>query len=294
MPDSSSASVLINKISAQIEGNDIILPLLPNVVAKVFEVTSNPDSSARDISRLVMTDQTLTVKILNMANSAYYFSGEKTTSLHHAVARLGFKTITNLIITAALDSQFHMHGHYSTLEASFWEHSLLTSFIAKEIAEKVLMDGEEAYMAGLIHDIGKTILISMVNNAVKKMTKKIYPPHDRVEYLLRKFHSYVGCLAAKKWNMSNKICEAIYLHHRFYYSKKNRDFVALISLADKLANIPANGLESEAVPDMEPFKAEIKTLKISDKTMNAIIGDLPRIRKDVSEMASGVSEKTDF
>lgn len=288
MIEHSTTSSLITKISAQIEHKEIILPLLPNIVAKVFEVTSNPDSSARDISELVMTDQTLTVNILNMANSAYYFSGEKTTSLHHAVARLGFQTISNLIVTAALDSQFHMHGHYATLEANFWEHSLLTSFIAKNIAEKVRMDGEEAYLAGLIHDIGKTILLTIVNNAVKKMSEKIYPPHDGVEALFEKFHSYVGFLAAQKWKMSERVCKAISLHHHFEFAKKNKEFVALISLSNKLANSCENFSEFESSPESKHFRAEIKTLNISDKMMSAIVGDLYKVRSNVSQMVTQV------
>jgi len=284
MADSANTSILIDKISKQLERNEIKLPLLPNIVAKVFEVTSDPNSSARDIAKLVMTDQTLTVKIMDIANSAYFSCGEKISSLHHAVARLGFGTITNLIVTAALDSQFHTRGHYSTLEANLWEHSLLTSFIAKDIAEKVRMDGEEAYLAALIHDIGKTILISMVNDAVKKVVKNARPPHHRVEALLTKFHGYVGFLAAKKWKMSKRVCEAIYLHHRFEFSKENRDLVALISLSNKLANLPANLSDDEAAPDPGPFGQEVMALKMSDEMLPVITEGLPRIRHSVYQM----------
>ena len=275
----SEVSALIDRISREIKEGNVPLPVMPDIVTRVFEVTSNPNSSARDMAKLVMSDHTLTARIMEVSNSAYFSCGEKITSLHHAVARLGFRTISNLVMVVVMESQFLGNGRYRAMEEKLWQHSLLTAFIAKHVAEEIRMDGEEAYLVGLIHDIGKSILLSMVDNALKRTKGRTPPPERAVTKFLDRFHTYVGFLAAGEWNMSERICEAICFHHDFRLSKRHSDLTALTQLGNELAHLAHDEDKDESWSSPAADR-----LRISKESLASIRKDLGDIRNTAMEV----------
>src|SRR5438093_1337301 len=141
------------------------LPPLPAVVTRIMETVNNPDTSAEDLNKLISMDQGLSSKVLRIVNSSYYGFPKRISTITHAVVILGFNTVRNLVLGV---SAFGLLGQksmpYGLNRAKFWEHSVATaaagSVLAKRRLSKVRSAAEEAFIGGLLHDIGALFLDS--------------------------------------------------------------------------------------------------------------------------------------
>ena len=134
-------------------------PTLPTVVTRVMQVTADPKSSTKDLLAIISPDQSLTMSILKMANSAFFGLPREISSLQQALTILGFKEIQNLVLAKAVFNSFkniQKNGPFNINK--FWEHSFLCGLLSKIIANDIKKDNNEFFVAGLIHDIGKLII----------------------------------------------------------------------------------------------------------------------------------------
>ncbi|RME01114.1 MAG: HDOD domain-containing protein, partial [Calditrichaeota bacterium] len=139
------------------------LPTLPQVITRLIQIIDRPDSSASEVSKIISTDQSLMTKVLKLVNSPFYGMPKRITTLSQATVILGFNAIKNLALTAAIFDQFGGKGegiHQNGFSREkFWEHSIAVAVASKIISEHIgYPQPEEAFMAGLIHDIGKVVL----------------------------------------------------------------------------------------------------------------------------------------
>ena len=135
------------------------LPILPNAVAQVLALTDNPNAGARDYERVIKQDAALTTKILRTANSPYY-GGGNITNLQRALSQLGVNAIRSICLAVSFQSALASRNLDRRFSPSrFWQHSLAVACGAKVLA-CVARDpnAEEAFIAGLVHDIGKLAL----------------------------------------------------------------------------------------------------------------------------------------
>ena len=136
------------------------LPPMPHIILKAREIIANPNSSIKDLAKIIETDQALVAKVLTLANSAYYGVSGMVASIQHASVLLGQKTLVQLITISASSSLLNkkLKGYLVTPD-EMWKHSLACAFGAKRICEKIHPDlVEDAFVAGLLHDAGKIIL----------------------------------------------------------------------------------------------------------------------------------------
>ena len=146
----------LQKITQSIIG----LPTLPTVITQMIGLIDNPQTSARDVSRLISTDQALTAKILKLANSAFYGFPREISTVNHAVVVLGFETVKSLGLSVSVLERFASGGSNSQFDRQrFWEHSIGCGVAARMLAARLRyrVPGE-AFAAGILHDIGKLIL----------------------------------------------------------------------------------------------------------------------------------------
>ncbi|HNT35524.1 MAG TPA: HDOD domain-containing protein, partial [bacterium] len=110
------------------------VPTLPTVVSELFEQLRSPRTSADDINRIIVKDQSLTSKVLRVANSAFYGFPRKISSVTHAVVILGFETVRNLALTISVFSTFSSTEKGGFDRLAFWRHSLACAVISRSIA----------------------------------------------------------------------------------------------------------------------------------------------------------------
>ena len=193
------------------------LPSLPAVVMELLNSIDQDDVDISVLAKKVSYDQALTAKTLRLANSSLYGLQVKVTTIQQAITYLGFQTTRNLITAAAVTGCF-AEGHCPGFDHNaFWRHSIATAACAKVLARQMRFNQDYAFTAGLLHDIGRLVLVSCFPNQYS-ITLAYREEHDC--YLLeaeRKVlgvdHVDAGMALAEHWNFSDTMRLAIGGHH---------------------------------------------------------------------------------
>jgi|Deesub1362B_J571_1020462.scaffolds.fasta_scaffold03779_4 putative nucleotidyltransferase with HDIG domain len=218
------------------------LPTLPQVVHKVISLVENPETSASQIAQAVGKDSALVSKILKVVNSAYYGLPRKVSKLSQATVILGFHSIKNLVLTASVFSYFGKNGQADGFDREkFWLHSLGCATASKVISRRMrLGNPEEAFICGLLHDIGKIALDQFLHDEFEKIlslaNREQVTLAEAEMKILGADHSEIGAWLCDKWNFPWHIQECVAYHHRPDAAKENRRFVYLVHLSDAIAH----------------------------------------------------------
>lgn len=240
------------------------LPTIPSVLKHISSIIEKPDISLNEISDFISSDLALTTKILKMINSAVYGFPGRISSVSHATVLLGLNVIKGLLIGASVFElmQQSMQG--------LWEHSFDCAITSKLIAQrKNLKEPEEIYAAGLLHDIGKVILIlefpEEYQKAIHDATQQGITIFELEQNQFVENHANVGSWLAEKWRFPNNLTEAIKYHHAPHRSKYAPMETAVVHLADILVRARGFGFAGDPfVPAIEPAAFELLNLTESD------------------------------
>lgn len=227
----------------QITEKIIGLPTLPTVVTQLISVVGDPASSARQIAQLVSTDQALTAKILKVANSAFYGFAREIATVQLAIVVLGIEMVKNIGLSVAVLKRFSEGKEHRLFDRQrFWEHAIGCGVAARMLALKFKdrRIADEAFVAGVLHDIGKLILIEYFGDefteALEKAEAEGLAIVDAEEQVLGVSHADVGAWLAEKWNLPLNLVHAISYHHRPFEpdAEKPEDLVVLTHMGDAL------------------------------------------------------------
>ena len=234
------ANPIYETVKAELIENIKELPTLPTVVAQVMMTLSQPTSSARDLERLVANDQSIAARLLKLANSAFYGLPGKVTSLGRAITLLGFNTVRSLVLTIGVIDKFSgSSGGRFFDRGEFWEHSLAVATSSKLLSIKdPSINPDEAHIAGLLHDVGKIVLDSIMPQKLQKAmelvhTKGIYTLVAE-EQIIGITHDEVGAIVAEKWRFPEFLREAIAYHHKPYDAPNFPEMAQLVALSNEI------------------------------------------------------------
>ncbi len=193
------------------------LPSLPAVVMELLNSIDQDDIDISVLAKKVSHDQALTAKTLRLANSSLYGLQVKVTTIQQAITFLGFQTTRNLITAAAVTGCF-AEGHCPGFDhKAFWRHSIATAACAKVLARQMRFNQDYAFTAGLLHDIGRLVLVSCFP---EQYAHTIAFRAERDCYLLEAEravlgvdHVEAGLALAEHWNFSDTMRLAIGGHH---------------------------------------------------------------------------------
>jgi HD-like signal output (HDOD) protein len=196
--------------------NDI--PTLPIVATKVTELINDPNSSSGDIADVLKKDQVLTAKVLKLINSPYYGIPGEVTDVKRALAYLGFNTLAQLVLSVSVISLFadKRNGRFSLQD--FWKHALGTAVASEVIAKRIgYPKPEECFTCGLLHDIGKIVLLQLAPDEFAKVIelteREKISFHEAEKRLEVPAHGYLGEYIADKWRLPMVIRMSIRYHH---------------------------------------------------------------------------------
>jgi len=223
------------------------LAALPQVVMRVIEISSDSRASAGELERVIATDPVLAAKILTLANSAYFGMPRRLSSLREAVVFLGFKSVRTLATAVTTFAVFMGKSDADALvRRAVWRHSLdtaqcartLTTLLPPSVHES--FGGEEAFTAGLLHDIGKMALDHSRHDlyvALEAQATQEGARYSEVEArTLPLGHGLIGAALAQQWNLPAPLCEAIAFHHTPRAAQINPRLTATVSLANEIAH----------------------------------------------------------
>jgi len=222
-------------VNIENELKKIKLSIQPQVLSKLLHLDSDTTDSFADLSDVVKADQNMSTMILKAANSSFYARGNQVSSLQHAIAMLGFRVVRSLAMAANSKSLFES-GKYSRFQRYVWKHSTATSVICKELANKIGKPEleEEAFVAGLLHDIGKVILniidrrkfISVIDIVVEENIS--FPVAEK--RIFEVTHMEVGRAAAIEWKLPG-IYREVFENHENFNEELGTDNVLLMIVA---------------------------------------------------------------
>ena len=185
---------------------------MPSVIVKVLNVMKKPTVSMKELGDIVIYDQSLTIKILALVNSAYYGFSQQISSINIALSLLGMVKVKNIIVAVAMKPMMSAAG-----DKELWKHSIKVAAGCEYIAKLTkVMDTDEAFIAGFIHDIGKIVLTMNDPKMYTKVLEAADAGHSVLEAEKKFFdsdHVKTGSLLAKRWQLPILLANIISYHH---------------------------------------------------------------------------------
>ena len=225
---------LEQKLVQKIKTGEVELPLLPQAASQVMALASDPKADAAKLSALIHQDQALAAHVLRIANSPAYMPRSPVVSLQHAVAMLGITLLSEIAFTASLKSgAFKVPGYEDDVK-QLWRHSLASGAYAKEVARMRRVNVESAYLCGLLHAIGKPVVLRTATTLASQQRITLEKP---VLYgWMAGYHSEVGIHIAEKWGLPKQVSAAIQYYSDYDHATEFRQECLLTCVADRFAS----------------------------------------------------------
>ncbi|MFN2370531.1 MAG: HDOD domain-containing protein [Candidatus Krumholzibacteriia bacterium] len=237
------------------------LPAMPQVAAKVLELSADPNTSARQLQQVIADDQAMTARILKIANSAMYSCSRKVKTLTEAIVMLGFNSIRSLVVTSAARNLYNTKSSQTGLkERLLWEHSIGAAFACRLLVEPRLPGlTEEAFLAGLLHDIGKLVLNQRVPLEFDQIVQVVYNENREFSSTEREIlgfdHAHVGAMLVNKWKFSPALEHVIRNHHNPEALCAQDPLLLYLDLGNRLCHRLGIGFIDDPGQDLEECAA---------------------------------------
>ncbi len=229
------------------------MPPLPQSITQILEISKDEKSSSQELAKVFERDPTLAVDILKLANLPAYGFTSRISTITHAIVCLGLETVKSIALTSSTHEMLNKEiPAYSLGEGMLWQHSISCATCARIIAQRIgYKDNEEAYIAGLLLDIGKIILSSFAEgefNQVSERAEENNIPFNIAEQEVLGFgHSQVGGRIIKKWNLPSTLVEAVQYHHQPNKAETHKTLTYIVHLADVISCMLGIGLGSDGL-----------------------------------------------
>ena len=227
------------------------LPTLPEIYTKVSAQLDDIDASVEDIGQTVATDPAISYKILTMVNSAYFGLPNEISSISQAISLIGRFRLKQILIGALLSEVFKGLDSPNFLLKDFWEHSIRTAIIAKQLAidSDYAEEPETIFTAGLLHDVGRLILAAQRPEVLPEIDQRSVL--NRIEIAQAEIdiigisHTEIGGALMQKWDFPDLIWVCVRNHHRPDYHGAFFNAAQFIYLANQLAHHDTPNDETE-------------------------------------------------
>ena len=233
-PAASQLEQLEQALVQKIKTGDVELPLLPQAASKVMALASDPNADAAKLSALIHQDQALAAHVLRIANSPAYMPRSPVVSLQHAVAMLGITLLSEIAFTASLKTgAFKVPGYEDDVK-QLWRHSLASGAFAKEVARMRRVNVESAYLCGLLHAIGKPVVLRTATTLASQQRIALEKPV--LSGWMAGYHTEVGSMIADKWGLPKQVAVAIQYYGDYDHATEFRQECLLTCVANRLAS----------------------------------------------------------
>jgi HD-like signal output (HDOD) protein/signal transduction histidine kinase len=266
------------------------LPAMPQILLKLIELCQTDDAGMAELAKLIANDAGMTAKVLTVANSAAYHRGGRKVGLLQALTTLGSDMIKTLVISESVFQTFSGFPHAGSTDLrAFWKHALTTAVLAREIAKKMAYAGtEEAYLAGLMHDVGRLALLAAAPNEYSLNFRALDDEKlCEVEQLtLQISHAEAGAWLVERWNLDSFMADSILYHHEVGMRLGSaHPLIRIIHLAEALGKYTAD----------TPLPADMGTLcAIGNDELLAIVGGAAaQVKKAADYLGIDVSGATE-
>jgi len=217
------------------------IPSMPQVAVRFLEIVQDPDFDYREVVEVLSSDPGTTSEILRLANSSLFGVTRKVTALPHAMTLLGIRRVRSLVLGRYIVESLSKRGCASAEPAYYWRRSLTTAVMAARLADAIMPDRrEEAFIAGLLADIGIVILDEAVPTKYRAIAEQYRPGGNpdlalAENVLLSATHGQVSAMVLDHWKLPEAVCEAV-RWHPWEMKEQGKDSLAdVVGAADRMS-----------------------------------------------------------
>jgi putative nucleotidyltransferase with HDIG domain len=206
----------------------------PTIASDVMPLVTNPDVSVLQLTRLIAKDQVLATRVVCLANTASLAPMQEVRAINEAIVRMGTAAVRQVVFAVCFGSKVQGDGVYGAQGRLLADHAVGTAYLARMVAEHANRDPEEAFLHGLLHDIGKLLLLKLAKDSPTLGGPE--PLATEVEAECARRHAAVGASLLAEWGLPRSLCESVRHHHEPWTATEHRDEAGLIYVANKLSH----------------------------------------------------------
>jgi putative nucleotidyltransferase with HDIG domain len=275
-------SAIHEQLERRIAEGKLELPVLPEVASEVVKLCNDPNADVRKLASVVQRDQAMAGHLMRLANSPFYAPKFPLVSLDQVVGRMGMKKVREIALMISCQSKvFAVPGHEATVKHLF-RHSLAAGAFAQEIARARRWNVEEAFLCGLLHDVGRPVLLQELVDLHNAAKVPFDAPASTA--LIDTRHAEIGASLVTGWSLPARLGETIRTHHHPLASPTAAQTAMMTNLADDLAHLLLDGGRkvSEAHLREHPMLAP---LNLYPEEMEALLAKRPAVKAMVESVA---------
>ncbi len=241
---------MVEKLLASLNAPDYRPPTLPTVAVQLMELSQKPDVDVDEVVAVVEKDALIAGRILKRVQSPLYSGISPLTSLREALMRLGLRTLRDLVMEIALNLKIFRSTDYGDTMELLRRHSSATAHFCRLISKYTAVEGEYAFLSGLLHDVG--IAGTLIALSEQKGRREAPPDLIAIWPAVDRVHAHAASLIADHWGLSPDLKFAVSAHHQVLIGGHPHPLAATVALADDLAHELGFGV----VPDQDDLSDE--------------------------------------
>lgn len=234
-----SSAQIVSEIIKRFYKGQINLPVLSQIVQEIQGLMDKGDPSIDDLAEIIKKDIVISSRLISIANSPLYSGVDKADDLNTALLRLGVKTTNGLISALATKDLFNTDNKaLNALLEKLWNHSFACACLGKRISEELgLKTCENIFLMGVVHDIGKLLLLKVLMDIDPEMSFESV----EIQSAIHEIHTTFGAALLKKMRFSSEFIQIAEFHHWNGFSKNEGKELPIIHLADYLTDLIGYG-----------------------------------------------------
>ena len=272
------------------------LPSLPQVLLKLIDTCDKDDIALSELSDIIIKDASISSRVLTLVNSSYFNLNSAFANIDQAVVYLGADTIKNIAVTASVQQVFSKLRKNEHLSMSrFWWDSFSSAIYAKRIARQITYANvEEAYLAGLLHDLGELLLwmnfpeeCAVIQNKVESSSAQCKAEEEQIGVN----HCEAGAWLVKQWKLNSFIADTVLYHHASLELVKGAfPLVKIVYLAEQCCHVGEDSLEAVYGVGSELFDLETEQI---DEIREGVEEEIREVAESLGMKVKPPLEQTD-
>ena len=216
------------------DAGDSAMPMLPALAADVMSLALDPDVSITRLARVITKDQVLATRVLRLANSAYCAPLQEVTTVNDAIVRMGTGPVRNVVLAVCFTSRLQGANVYGPQGRELVDHAIGTAYLSRLVAERAGVDADEAFMCGLLHDMGKLLILKLARDFIKFGVPT--PSAQEIDTVCRDRHPQIGARLLRQWQLPSALEGPVQYHHDPAASTTHGLESSVTYLANRLAH----------------------------------------------------------